>query len=80
MRQDFNKALSEAKTGGERVELADQITDFGYKNTGQLILVPKDDGRALIFDACLEGKAPDGEWKMTLASHPGCAIVRGGKE
>lgn len=80
IRQDFNKALSEAKTREERVNLADQITELGYKNTGQLILVPKDDGRALVFDACQDGVAPEGEWKMTLASHPGKAIVRGGKE
>ena len=80
IREAFNKALSEAKTGEERVALADQITEFGYKNTGQLILVPKDDGRALVFDACQDGKAPEGEWKMTLKSHPGRAIVRGDKK
>ena len=54
VRKRFNKALSEAKTPEERVKLADMIVEFGYKNTGQLILVPKDDGRALVFDA-LEG-------------------------
>merc|ERR1719183_604152 len=78
MRWAFNKALSAAETGEERVALADQITEFGFKNTGQLILVPKDDLRALVFDAVKDGKLPEGEWKMTLKSHPGKALVRGG--
>ena len=80
MREKFNKALAAAKTPEDRVKLAEQITEFGHKNTGQLILVPKDDGRALVFDEIKDGKAPEGEWKMTLSSHPGKAIVRGGKK
>jgi len=79
VREAFNKALSDAKTPEERVELADRITEHGYKNTGQLIMVPKDDGRALVFDEIKDGKFPEGNWKMTLKSHPGRAIVRGGK-
>ena len=55
------------------------IIEHGFKNTGQIILVPKDDGRALVFDALQDGNSPEGEWKMTLKSHPGKAIVRGGK-
>ena len=74
----FNDALSDAKTREDRVALADLISEFGYKNTGQLILVPKNDGRALVFDAAEKGFIkPESEWKMTLKSHPGRAIVRG---
>lgn len=80
MREAFNNALAAAKTPEERVALAEQISEFGYKNTGQLILVPKDDGRACVFDALEGGNKPEGEWKMTLKSHPGKAIVRGGKK
>ena len=56
------------------------IQEYGYKNTGQIILVPKNDGRALVFEALEDKIPPTDEWKMTLKSHPGKAIVRGGND
>ena len=42
-----------------------------------MILVKKGDARALKFDQIKDGKAPEGEWPLTLSSHPGRAIIRG---
>jgi len=53
---------------------------MGYRNTGQLILVPKGDGRQLVFEHLVGGKAPKGKFPLTLKSHAGMAIVTpGGK-
>jgi hypothetical protein len=30
----------------------------------------------LVFEYLKDGKAPEGEWPLTLASHPGRALIR----
>lgn len=60
----------------EKSALVDKIKAPGFRNTAMLILVPKGDGRACVFDELVGGTVPEGEWKMTLKSHPGKAIKR----
>ncbi len=44
--------MSNAETPEEVVRLADLVAERGYKNTGQMILVLKDDARRLVFEHC----------------------------
>lgn len=61
------------------VKLSDRISELGFRNTGQLILVNKDDKRALKF-IDIDSLEEDFETSLKLSSHPGRAIIRGPDE
>lgn len=74
----LNERISKASTPDELVKLTDEIADEGFKNTAQLILVNKDDKRAIRIEGLKDFKG-DEVWSgdFILSSHPGRAIVRG---
>lgn len=45
---------------------AEKVAKPGFRNTGQLILVEKNDPRRCIFADLINEKSPDGKWTMKL--------------
>jgi len=50
---------------------------YGYKDTWQFLFVPKGDKRTVRFDGIKEGADLTKPFKLTLSSHPGCAMAKG---